>query len=65
MVLLSLISFLAFSIGFSQEANVYAIVKGAVKKVINPDLYLAEKERLTAQLEAQRLKLEKTERDFK
>lgn len=32
---------------------------------INPDLYLAEKERLTAQLEAQRLKLEKTERDFK
>ena len=61
--------------------NVYAIVKGVVKKVyvkegqrvkkdqllveINPDLYLAEKERLTAQLEAQRLKLEKTERDFK
>ena len=57
------------------------IVKGAVKKVyvkegqrvkkeqplveINPDLYLAEKERLTAQLEAQRLKLQKTERDFK
>jgi RND family efflux transporter MFP subunit len=81
MVLLSLISFLVFSIGFSQEVNVYAIVKGAVKKVyvkegqrvkkdqplveINPDLYLAEKERLTAQLEAQRLKLEKTERDFK
>lgn len=32
---------------------------------INTDLYLAEKERLTAQLEAQRLKLEKTERDFK
>ncbi len=32
---------------------------------INPDLYLAEKERLTAQLEAQRLKLEKTERHFK
>ena len=81
MVLLSLISFLVFSLGFSQEVNVYAIVKGAVKKVyvkegqrvkkdqplveINPDLYLAEKERLTAQLEAQRLKLEKTERDFK
>ena len=81
MVLLSLISFLVFSLGFSQEVNVYAIVKGAVKKVyvkegqrvkkdqplveINPDLYLVEKERLTAQLEAQRLKLEKTERDFK
>jgi len=81
MVLLSLISFLVFSLGFSQEVNVYAIVKGVVKKVyvkegqrvkkdqplveINPDLYLAEKERLTAQLEAQRLKLEKTERDFK
>jgi len=81
MVLLSLISFLVFSLGFSQEVNVYAIVKGVVKRVyvkegqrvkkeqplveINPDLYLAEKERLTAQLEAQRLKLEKTERDFK
>ncbi len=81
MVFLSLISFLVFSLGFSQGVNVYAIVKGAVKKVyvkegqrakkdqplveINPDLYLAEKERLTAQLEAQRLKLEKTERDFK
>jgi len=33
MVLLSLISFLVFSLGFSQEVNVYAIVKGAVKKV--------------------------------
>jgi len=35
------------------------------QEAIKLDLYLTEKERLTAQLEAQRLKLEKTERDFK
>jgi len=36
-----------------------------MQEAIKLDLYLTEKERLTAQLEAQRLKLEKTERDFK
>lgn len=81
MILLSLISLLAFSFCLSQEVEIYAIVKGMVAKVyvkegqsvekgqllveIDPSLYLAEVEKLKAQLEAQRLTLEKVERDFK
>jgi len=81
MILLSLISLLMFSFGFSQEVEVHAIVKGVVKKIyvkegqrvekgqllveIDPSLYLSEIEKLRAQLLAQRLKLDKVERDFK
>ncbi|WP_448584676.1 efflux RND transporter periplasmic adaptor subunit [Thermocrinis sp.] len=81
MILLNLISLLIFSFGFSQEVEVYAIVKGVVKRVhvkegqkvekgqllveIDPSLYLSEIEKLRAQLTAQRLKLDKVEKDFK
>jgi len=70
-----------FSFGFSQEVEVYAIVKGIVMKVyvkegqrvekgqllveIDPSLYLSEIEKLRAQLLAQRLKLDKVEREFR
>lgn len=82
MSLLGLISALfLFSFSFSQETEIYTIVKGIVREVfvkkgqhvrpgqmlvdIDPTLYVKERERLKAELEIQRLNLEKVEWDFK
>ncbi|SNZ13671.1 efflux RND transporter periplasmic adaptor subunit [Hydrogenobacter hydrogenophilus] len=70
-----------FCVSFAQDVRVYAIVKGQVKKVyvsegqrvskgqtlveIDPALYIAQREMLIAQLESQKLTLEKVEKDFK
>lgn len=70
-----------FCLSFGKEIKVSTIVKGQVKKVhvregqrvykgqtlveIDPALYKAQKERLSAQLESQKLNLEKVEKDFK
>ncbi|QWK20043.1 MAG: biotin/lipoyl-binding protein [Hydrogenobacter thermophilus] len=72
---------LCFSLAFAKEIRVYAIVEGQVKKVyvkegdkvkagdvlveIDPILYITRRESLSAELESQKLNLEKVERDFK
>ncbi|WP_340690305.1 efflux RND transporter periplasmic adaptor subunit [Hydrogenobacter thermophilus] len=72
---------LCFSLAFAKEIKVYAIVEGQVKKVyvkegdkvkagdvlveIDPILYITRRESLSAELESQKLNLEKVERDFK
>ncbi|ADO44979.1 secretion protein HlyD family protein [Hydrogenobacter thermophilus TK-6] len=72
---------LCFSLAFAKEIKVYAIVEGQVKKVyvkegdkvkvgnvlveIDPTLYITRRESLSAELESQKLNLEKVERDFK
>ncbi|GBC88613.1 Multidrug resistance protein MdtA [bacterium HR13] len=72
---------LCFSLAFAKEIKLYAIVEGQVKKVyvkegdkvkagdvlveIDPILYITRRESLSAELESQKLNLEKVERDFK